>query len=93
MYTRSSSTRVAPAPVRAPARVVYSKDNHRWTQSEEREMIRLRRYENKTFDEIAAELHRAPEAIHFRFKKLIAEHVEGGHSEKEVHCWFNLSTE
>ena len=56
-------------------------------------MIRLRRYENKTFDEIAAELHRAPEAIHFRFKKLIAEHVEGGHSEKEVHCWFNLSTE
>ena len=91
MHTRSSSTvskRAIPA-----ARVVYSKDNHRWTVSEEREMIRLRRYENKTYAEIAAELHRAPEAINFRFQKLVAEHVEGGHSEAEALRWFNLSTE
>lgn len=91
MYTRSqkSSPRVAPA----PARVVYSKDNVRWTASEEREMVRLRRYENKSFDEIGKELHRAPEAINFRFRKLIDEHVEGGHSRKEVLRWFNLSDE
>jgi hypothetical protein len=91
MHTRSSSTvskRAVPA-----SRVVYSKDNHRWTVSEEREMIRLRRYENKSFAEIGAELHRAPEAINFRFLKLVADHIEGGHDEKEVLRWFNLSTE
>ena len=91
MQTRSSST-VSKRPVHA-SRVVYSKDNHRWTVSEEREMIRLRRYENKSFTEIAAELHRAPEAINFRFIKLVADHIEGGHDEKEVLRWFNLSTE
>jgi hypothetical protein len=86
MYTRSQKSvkRAAPS-------VVYSKDNHRWTVSEEREMIRLRRYENKTYAEIAAELHRAPEAINFRFQKLVAEHVEGGHSEAEALRWFNLT--
>jgi hypothetical protein len=72
---------------------VYSKDNHRWTVSEEREMIRLRRYENKSFTEIAAELHRAPEAIKLRFSKLVDDHIEGGHSEAEALRWFNLSTE
>lgn len=91
MYTRSQNS--VKRPVAAPARVVYSKDNHRWTVSEEREMIRLRRYENKTYAEIAAELHRAPEAINFRFIKLVADHIEGGHDEKEVLRWFNLSTE
>jgi hypothetical protein len=87
MHTRSSSTvskRAVPA-----SRVVY----HRWTVSEEREMVRLRRYENKSFTEIAAELHRAPEAINFRFLKLVADHIEGGHDEKEVLRWFNLITE
>ena len=91
MHTRSSSTvskRAVPA-----SRVGYSKDNHRWTMSEEREMVRLRRYENKNFTEIGAELHRAPEAIKFRFDKLVADHIEGGHDEKEVLCWFNLNTE
>jgi len=87
MYTRSSK-RAVPA-----SRVVYSKDNHRWTVSEEREMVRLRRYENKSFTEIATELHRAPEAINFRFLKLVADHIEGGHDEKEVLRWFNLITE
>lgn len=91
MHTRSqkSSPRVAPA----PARVVYSNGNSRWTVSEEREMVRLRRYENKTFAEIGKELHRAPEAINFRFQKLVAEHVDGGHNEKEVLRWFNLGNE
>lgn len=91
MYTRSqkSSPRVAPAPVR----VVCANDNSRWTVSEEREMVRLRRFESKTFAEIGTELHRAPAAINFRFQKLVAEHVEGGHSEKDVLRWFNLGNE
>ena len=56
-------------------------------------MVRLRRYEELPFANIAHTLRRSPEAIHFRFKKLIAEHVEGGHNEKEVRRWFNLSEE
>ena len=35
-------------------------------------MIRLRRHENKTYAEIAAILHRLPEAIKLRFEKLVA---------------------
>jgi predicted ArsR family transcriptional regulator len=65
----------------------------RWTQSEEREMIRLRRYENMTFHQIAAELDRSPEAIKLRFEKLVAEHVEGTGNVSEALRWFNLALE
>jgi len=92
MYTRSQQNAIKRnTPV---ARVIqFSKDNHRWTQSEEREMIRLRRHENMTFHEIGMELHRSPEAINLRFQKLVAEHAEGGHSETDALRWFNLNTE
>jgi len=91
MYTRSQQNAIKRnVPV---ARVIqFSKDNHRWTQSEEREMIRLRRYENMSFHEIGMELHRSPEAINLRFQKLVDEHVgEDDVSRKEVLCWFNLT--
>jgi hypothetical protein len=62
--------------------------------AEEREMIRLRRYENKTFAEIGAVLHRAPEAIKFRFARLVNEHIgDDDVAEKEVLRWFNLNTQ
>jgi len=91
MYTRSQQNAIKRAvPV---ARVIqFSKDNHRWTQSEEREMIRLRRHENMTFHEIGMELHRSPEAINLRFRKLVDEHVgDDDVARKEVLGWFNLN--
>jgi len=92
MHTRSSST-VSKRPVPA-SRVVYARDNHRWTVAEEREMVRLRRHENMPFANIAHALRRSPEAIKFRFDKLIEEHVgDDDVAEKEVLRWFNLNTE
>lgn len=89
MQTRSSSN-VSKRPVPV-SRSLPERDNHRWTTEEEREMIRLRRYDNLPFETIARTLHRTPEAIKLRFSKLVEEHVEGGHSEAEALRWFNLS--
>ena len=90
MQTRSSiSKRPVPA-----SRVVYARDNHRWTVADEREMIRLRRQENLPFANIAHALRRSPEAIKFRFDKLVEEHVgDDDVAEKEVLRWFNLNTQ
>jgi len=91
MQTRSSSTASKrPVPV---SRSLPERDNRRWTVEEEREMIRLRRYDNLPFANIARTLHRTPEAIKLRFSKLVDDHIEGGHSEAEALRWFNLSTE
>ena len=72
-------------------RSIFSKNNKRWTVKEEREMVRLRRYENLPFANIAHELHRSPEAIKLRFEKLMMEHSEGLTDVSEVLRWFNLS--
>jgi hypothetical protein len=92
MYTRSQRQSIKRGlPV---ARVIeFSKDATRWTQAEEREMIRLRRYENMRLEEIAQELHRTPEAVRCRFVKLFMEHATGDIPEKEVLRWFNLVDE
>jgi hypothetical protein len=92
MYTRSQKSAIArQVPV---ARVIqYSKDQRRWTVSEEREMIRLRRHENMSFHEIATELHRSPDAIKYRFEKLLMEHTDGCSNTAEALRWFNLSDE
>ena len=92
MYTRSQRQSIKRGlPV---ARVIeFSKDATRWTQAEEREMVRLRRYENMRLEEIAQELHRTPEAIRCRFVKLFMEHATGDIPEKEVLRWFNLGDE
>jgi len=91
MYTRSQQNAIKRAvPV---ARVIqFSKDNHRWTQSEERAMINMRRHENMSFHEIGMELHRSPEAINLRFRKLVDEHVgDDDVARNEVLRWFNLT--
>jgi hypothetical protein len=90
MYTRSQKKSVSAKP--AP-RSIFSRDNKRWTVKEEREMIRLRRHENLPFANIAHELHRSPEAIKFRFEKLLMEHSEGLTDVTDVLRWFNLSDE
>ena len=92
MYTRSQKSAISrQVPV---ARVIqYSKDQRRWTVSEEREMIRLRRHENMTFHEIATELHRSTDAIKYRFEKLLMEHTDGCSNTAEALRWFNLSDE
>ena len=91
MYTRSqrSTKRTVPN-----ARLIeFSNDGTRWTQAEERKMVRLRRNENLNFSEIAEELNRSPDAIAHRFEKLMMEHATGDISEKEVLRWFNLGNE
>ena len=60
---------------------------------EERNMVRMRRLENKTFAEIATELNRDTEAIKLRFEKLLMEHSDGLSDVSEVLRWFNLSEE
>jgi predicted ArsR family transcriptional regulator len=70
-----------------------SKNNKRWTVMEERNMIRLRRQKDMTFDQIATEMKRTPESIKFRFEKLLMEHSDGLSDVSEVLRWFNLSEE
>jgi hypothetical protein len=67
--------------------------NKRWTQTEERQMVRLRRHGGLTFEEIANELHRAPDAVKLRFEKMLLEHATGDVQEREVLRWFNLDVE
>jgi hypothetical protein len=88
MYTRSHSVKRSVSTSHSLA----SKDNQHWTQAEEREMVRLRRLGNLSFHEIATQLHRSPEAINLRFRKLVDEHVgDDDVSRKEVLRWFNLT--
>jgi len=90
MQTRStkssSSKRVTPV-------LLPSRHNQRWTVTEEREMVRMRRLENKTFAEIATELKRDTEAIKMRFEKLLMEHTDGESDVSEALRWFNLGEE
>jgi len=81
MQTRSKRT--------TPSKIV----NKRWTQTEERQMVRLRRHGGLTFEEIANELHRAPDAVKLRFEKKLLEHATGDIQEREVLRWFNLDVE
>jgi hypothetical protein len=82
--TKSSSKRATPV-------LIPSRHNQRWTVMEEREMVRLRRLENKTFEEIALSLNRDTEAIKLRFEKLLMEHTDGESDVSEALRWFNLS--
>jgi len=56
-------------------------------------MVRLRRHGGLTFEEIANELHRAPDAVKLRFEKKLLEHATGDIQEREVLRWFNLDVE
>jgi hypothetical protein len=67
-----------------------SRDGKKWLQSEEREFIRMCRYEDLTVDEMAARMRRSPEGILFRLGKIIHEHLDGRTDEasiKEVSNW------
>jgi len=56
-------------------------------------MVHLRRHNSMTFEQIADRLERNPEAIKFRFEKLMNEHGEGHSDAAEVVRWFNLGFE
>jgi hypothetical protein len=67
-----------------------SRDGKKWLQSEEREFIRMCRYEDLTVDEMAARMRRSPEGILFRLGKIMHEHLDGRTDEasiKEVSNW------
>ena len=87
MQTRSVKT----SSKRATPVAVPSRHNVRWTVSEEREMVRLRRIEGMNFTEIATRLHRLPEAVNLRFDKLVQQQIEEGTDEKEVNKWFDFN--
>ena len=76
-YTRSSATRSA-SPKSAPKESVrpsYTMNGERWTQQEERDLVRLLRHENRSVAEVATMLHRSPLAVHYRIDKVLTEHV------------------
>ena len=67
-----------------------SRDGKKWLQSEEREFIRMCRYENLTVDEMASRMRRSPDAIIHRLSKIMLEHLDGRTDEasiKEVSDW------
>ena len=67
-----------------------SRDGKKWLQSEEREFIRMCRYENLTVDEMASRMRRSPDAIMHRLSKIMLEHLDGRTDEasiKEVSDW------
>jgi hypothetical protein len=67
-----------------------SRDGKKWLQSEEREFIRMCRYEDLTINEMAARMRRSPEAITYRLTKIMLEHLDGRTDEasiKEVSNW------
>jgi len=53
----------------------YNMTGERWTQQEERDMVRLFRHENKSVPEVATALHRSPLAVHYRVDKVLTEHM------------------
>ena len=67
-----------------------SRDGKKWLQSEEREFIRMCRYEDLTVDEMASRMRRSPDAIIHRLSKIMLEHLDGRTDEasiKEVSDW------
>lgn len=58
------------------SRKVSARNNgERWTQQENRDMIRLLRHENRSVAEVATMLHRSPLAVHYRIDKVLNEHI------------------
>ena len=57
------------------SRTRYNNSGERWTQQEERDMIRMLRHENASVVDVAKALHRNPLAIHYRIDKVLVEHV------------------
>lgn len=62
-------------PKRAPA--MPSRNNKKWTVTEERELIRMCRHEDNNVSDMAERLDRTPESIRYRLVKIFAEHMEG----------------
>jgi hypothetical protein len=63
---------------------VDSRDGKKWLQSEDREFIRMCRYEDLTVDEMAARMRRSPDAIMHRLTKIMLEHLDGRTDEKSI---------
>lgn len=72
--TRSTPKRAAPLP---------SRNNKKWTVTEERELIRMCRHENNNVSDMADRLNRTPESIRYRLLKIFAAHMEGRESTDE----------
>jgi hypothetical protein len=53
----------------------YNMAGERWTQEEERDMIRMFRHDNMSVAEVATALHRSPLAVHYRIDKVLNEHM------------------
>lgn len=68
-----------PAATRSPKRSVPlpSRNNTKWTVTEERELIRMCRLENNSVNDMADRLNRTPESVRYRLLKIFAAHMEG----------------
>ena len=72
--------------------VVRHLDNHgtRWTKNEHTTMVRMIRVEGKSFEQVADHLGRREDAIEWRVRKLLQQHVDGGATEEEAMKWLNI---
>jgi len=52
-----------------------SSNGERWTQQEERDMVKMLRHDNLSVNEVANALHRSPLAVHYRIDKVLTEHI------------------
>jgi hypothetical protein len=86
-YTRSSVA--LSASPKSSARVNYNMNGERWTQQEERDLIRMFRHEKASVMDVAKALHRNPMAVHYRVDKVLNEHMEGGVSLMEASAWLH----
>ena len=53
-------------------------------------MVRMIRVEGKSFEQVADHLGRREDAIEWRVRKLLQQHVDGGATEEEAMKWLNI---
>ena len=72
--------------------VARSPRNHgsRWTKNEHNTLVRMIRVEGKSFEQVADHLGRREDAIEWRVRKLLQQHVDGGATEEEAMKWLNI---
>jgi len=72
--------------------VVRRLTNHgaRWTKNEENTLVRMIRVQGKNFEQVADHLGRREDAIEWRVRKLLQEHMDGGATEEEAMEWLNI---
>jgi len=60
-----------------------SRNNKKWTVTEERDLIRMCRLENNSVSDMADRLNRTPQSVRYRLLKIFVAHMEGREATNE----------